>query len=415
MLLHALSKSRCKHCCHHGTGAFTLPDVGQTKNRFVEDTPEAGVVTLPNVGPKNNRFVEDTPEVGLVKLTDSHDQMVDLRSIGHTNLEPVLGDSVLPQDSLTQDDHQEGTSSTCTPPVKNHSGLSKKQLLLVTELSGVVNANPDIMRGVRMGVLLQGMGYWFRKGPVGGTTGYAFSFPVQKLQRFFSHSWHAPGKIKAAALIGFYNGQAAALAGLLTSFVLAAMTKYSLLPHWNDDAPNWCFELVSPGGPDRVSISIWCGLGSLSVYLTVLVFWQPIRQQIHKLSCRSVQDQTAFLDKLCINQSDADLRKQGILAIGSFLLNSREFVMLWDQTYFQRIWCVFEIAIFLALCPEGSVIGVPIALYTMEIVLGICGSIWFVGWGILVVFEVPHPLRVHCLILVFLCSWLCLAYAILFS
>ncbi|CAE8674441.1 unnamed protein product [Polarella glacialis] len=54
-----------------------------------------------------------------------------------------------------------------------------------------------------------------------------------------------------------------------------------------------------------------------------------------------------FFDRLCITQSDAELKQVGIDSIGAYLRNSDSMLVLWGPEYFTRLWCVFELAVFL--------------------------------------------------------------------
>jgi len=69
---------------------------------------------------------------------------------------------------------------------------------------------------------------------------------------------------------------------------------------------------------------------------------------------------TAFLDKLCIHQTDIVKKLKGINAIGAYLIRTKGLTILWDPTYFTRLWCVFEVAVFLRLNPYGTIDFVPI-------------------------------------------------------
>ena len=75
--------------------------------------------------------------------------------------------------------------------------------------------------------------------------------------------------------------------------------------------------------------------------------------------CRVSLVNAVFLDKLCIHQTDPERKKKAIQSLGAFLMQSREMVILWDRSYFQRMWCVFEVAVFLSLCPATSLTLVP--------------------------------------------------------
>eukprot|EP00438_Fugacium_kawagutii_P025971 Skav210748 [mRNA] locus=scaffold2652:438921:440150:+ [translate_table: standard] len=61
-----------------------------------------------------------------------------------------------------------------------------------------------------------------------------------------------------------------------------------------------------------------------------------------------------FLDQICIHQHDAKLKFEGIVSIGAFLKYSKHFLLIWDATYTQRLWCVLELAGFLTSHPDAE-------------------------------------------------------------
>jgi len=65
------------------------------------------------------------------------------------------------------------------------------------------------------------------------------------------------------------------------------------------------------------------------------MFWQP---RAH-----------VFLDKVCIHQTDAEKKQRGVDGLAGFLNHSEEILVLWDRTYFTRLWCTFEIAAYVYL------------------------------------------------------------------
>lgn len=63
-----------------------------------------------------------------------------------------------------------------------------------------------------------------------------------------------------------------------------------------------------------------------------------------------------MFDKVCIHQADAELKAAGISAIGGFIGRSQTLLVAWDELYFSRLWCPFEIAAFRFANPAGRTI-----------------------------------------------------------
>ena len=57
---------------------------------------------------------------------------------------------------------------------------------------------------------------------------------------------------------------------------------------------------------------------------------------------------SVFLDRICIHQTDANLKSEGIMSIGAFLKRSSSFLLVWDTTYVQRLWCLLELGAYMA-------------------------------------------------------------------
>ena len=49
-----------------------------------------------------------------------------------------------------------------------------------------------------------------------------------------------------------------------------------------------------------------------------------------------------WFDRICVDQQSADLKLQTIQAIPGFVSQSKKMLVLWDNTYFERLWCSFS-------------------------------------------------------------------------
>jgi len=64
-----------------------------------------------------------------------------------------------------------------------------------------------------------------------------------------------------------------------------------------------------------------------------MMFWRPQTR--------------VFLDRICIHQHDNILKAQAILSLAGILKKSDSMLILWDPTWTERLWCLFELAAFL--------------------------------------------------------------------
>eukprot|EP00928_Gymnodinium_smaydae_P056698 TRINITY_DN40021_c0_g1_i1.p1 TRINITY_DN40021_c0_g1~~TRINITY_DN40021_c0_g1_i1.p1 ORF type:complete len:584 (+),score=86.83 TRINITY_DN40021_c0_g1_i1:63-1814(+) len=158
---------------------------------------------------------------------------------------------------------------------------------------------------------------------------------TQPLHDFLSHSWRTPPLKKWCALVFQYNATPAAFFAVLAG--VAALCVQVALRHMREEL----VPKINTGTPGRVHyIAGFCSVCGSFVGIVLLFgdfvarFWYP-------------RDFHVFFDKACIDQFDEDRRLAGIKSIGQFLQRSVRLVLLWDDDYFERLWCAFECAAFL--------------------------------------------------------------------
>ena len=79
---------------------------------------------------------------------------------------------------------------------------------------------------------------------------------------------------------------------------------------------------------------IWffgCTLAGCTVFFLLLFSYMGIRQTL------GLTQPSCFLDKVCIHQTNADLKAAGIDAISTFLYSSKKMIVLYDAGYFSRL------------------------------------------------------------------------------
>jgi hypothetical protein len=175
---------------------------------------------------------------------------------------------------------------------------------------------------------------WNRDGFERGRTTWDLSFPVKALDSgaqidwFVSHSWKAAWWKRALGLMWICHALIAAVVSCA-----AALVATLCLVFWHDWTGNIWDDFVG-------FLPLGCGLVASMSFLFVLILTQG-----HNFIC-STRRQSFFFDRCCIHQTDERKKVRGIMAIGRFLKFSKGMVVLWDPTYFTRMWCVFELATF---------------------------------------------------------------------
>ncbi|CAE7945316.1 UGT80B1 [Symbiodinium sp. KB8] len=142
---------------------------------------------------------------------------------------------------------------------------------------------------------------------------YHKSVPSTRISSFYSHSWHGPTWAKILTLMLLNNGSAAVLLSLASVLLVGLLYGLGALPPF-------------PLG--------WgCVVVGAFVYYLALAFWH--RRHL------------VFVDRICISQSDEQLKGEALISLGAFLKCSDSMLVLWDPSYVGRLWCIFELAGFL--------------------------------------------------------------------
>ncbi|CAK9051077.1 unnamed protein product [Durusdinium trenchii] len=236
----------------------------------------------------------------------------------------------------------------------------RKQLLMVETVREMKLTSMEIQRVTPCYHVLTGLGRVLRRNEA--RSYYHLSEPKAKIPQFVSHSWHGGSWKKIAMLLVMKNGPAAVLTGSFFAFVMVTLSSLGMLPG---------YERRPVTEMDRTYVfAPWGSCTGMLVATVVLILGRP----------RGL----VFLDKICIHQTDKSLTLQGIINIGAFLKNSQSMLVLWDVTYVERLWCMFELAAFLKSCEGGRV-----KLDIKPTILGPMTILCFVCMFVLLLVQIP--------------------------
>eukprot|EP00931_Biecheleriopsis_adriatica_P055813 TRINITY_DN33075_c0_g1_i1.p1 TRINITY_DN33075_c0_g1~~TRINITY_DN33075_c0_g1_i1.p1 ORF type:complete len:612 (+),score=87.09 TRINITY_DN33075_c0_g1_i1:69-1838(+) len=269
-------------------------------------------------------------------------------------------------------------------------------------------ARLDSLRSVRLSWLLlvttlQGWSVW-RRGPLGMTPQgrarlWALSEPTQAIDIFLSHAWRSPGTMKYAQLLLHMGLPHAAAAIFLVLLAIATLTIFGVLPA-SDDYATYILHWRGV-----VKLNMWCTVLAPAAGLLILLL-SPFLPQ--RRSCNP----RVFLDVACICQDNEDLKAAGIRALGEVLTHSRELHVLWSPSYFSRLWCVYELALYLHEHQRQQIHFRP--LYAEVALLAYFVIAWFVAvffmsWLLYNPFKKSTPLLLLSYIIAY-CPFLCLMH-----
>ncbi|CAE7568425.1 unnamed protein product [Symbiodinium sp. CCMP2456] len=175
---------------------------------------------------------------------------------------------------------------------------------------------------------------------------YNQSIEADHFDVFYSHTWFTAGRWKVLTLMLQFGWQTVLLIWGLAVAVATLLRQIDVLP-----AP-LSFQPDIVDFSDECPLGPWCLLCSFVASLIGLVI-APYGAGLYK-------DELCFLDVASIHQTDTDLMERGIYGIGGFLRISHELRILWSPPYLSRLWCVFELAAYRKVNPDGKITFAPL-------------------------------------------------------
>ena len=198
---------------------------------------------------------------------------------------------------------------------------------IAPRISAMKVTNADFLRATFASSILQcfGRSLFLRDA-------YKYSFKTLSIDQYWSHSWADKSWKKILVLLWLNNGLLALISGTLAAAAMMPLFSLGFLPAipgnlWKDEAEA---ETV---------VSLWCLVAGLVVFLLVLLLARPRKM--------------VFVDKVCLNEGDGQMKQEGMLNMGACLKHSKSLLVLWEKSYAQQLISIFELATFLK-CHEGE-------------------------------------------------------------
>jgi len=208
--------------------------------------------------------------------------------------------------------------------------------------------DPTLLRTMHVEDLLRGFA-WVLGSSDCGEEHYKLSRPADRANEFISHNWSTPRADKFLSLALHYNFVPAMLFAAAAAIITFVLEFQGILPcihkeFFNFRSTGW----IQVIGVVALSLGL-CFHGDLAA----------------ALNCRS--GPRLFLDRTCVCQTDAELKRRGIANLAAILYRSDTLVVLYTDVYLKKLWTVYEITMYLLIHPRGRLVFQPVVF--AEVVL----------------------------------------------
>lgn len=243
------------------------------------------------------------------------------------------------------------------------------------------------LRGTEVTTLLQQAGYTFSSEdpnpkflrPIAqgmfhkADTLYDLSKDVDHIDTFVSHSWRDPRFTKFLSLALHFRAWNAILWSMVPTMIAFVVQNHLA-------STGQMAGLMIMASFPQVKMNGLCHLTWGASFLLMLFLGAPT--PFRPVYC--------FLDRLCIHQTDAALKRRGIDSLGGFLAHSKRMVVIYSSSYITRLWCMFELAAKVRTHGVGAIdlmptavcgaVGTPcIGCLAVSAMMGVAAAIGFVS------------------------------------
>ena len=230
-------------------------------------------------------------------------------------------------------------------------------MILHTNFLGrlVMNGNSFRPRGIRVSEVIAGWGRVLNvNAEVDPHKLLLMSQPSERLDFFFSHVWSSNPRSRYLGIVWYLSSRSA---GILTICLVAMAC--GILAEFVDGRLWVKFEAST-----ILTAQSIMALSGTAVMLILLLTEALVSEMIAR------GRRVCFLDRCCIDQVDADEKLKGIRQIPLTLAHTRQLVVLLSDSYFTRLWCCYELAVFRSGMRPGNRIDIiPLRVVSLTVLM----------------------------------------------
>ena len=171
---------------------------------------------------------------------------------------------------------------------------------------------------------------------IGTDADYERSERCEQIGTFISHNWGCSGTMKWLGLVYHFHNRAVWFAALALVVLFEGLTIYFgwTTFEWRQVSSSGEVVVVGVFGP-----AVFCLPPIIALVFLLSARWTP--------ACL-LPEGGCFLDKCSISQTDNQLKSASIRQLGGYIAKSKAFLLVGEYGYLERLWCMYELAIFAA-------------------------------------------------------------------
>ncbi|CAK9106806.1 unnamed protein product [Durusdinium trenchii] len=180
---------------------------------------------------------------------------------------------------------------------------------------------------------------------------------VEGTDTFISHSWSCPAWMKYLGICYYLNLDLAVEASTLACVLAVSMLLFR---------SSGSITVVAQEGQFLLMGALI--LFPVAMFLLIFFFGQFFCQQ------------SFWFDRICVNQAHSAEKAKTLQGIPAFVAHSQQMLVLLDSTYFERLWCNYEVAIAAKTFRNIQLVPVWEPVFTLGLfAIGLFGALSYFG------------------------------------